>query len=133
MNRRRFLRRAGWIGGALGLGPAVVLGRSIETPAARQARHIAGIFSRPLSAARVGRAYLRARPDEASPERLIAALAAGWPGGAARIERLSHARLRRRLRRTIRTDFAAGRTVTVQGWILAESEARLFGLTTLTA
>jgi len=131
MNRRRFLRRAAWLGGCLSLWPAVAFGRSIETPAARQARRIAGIFTRPVSAARIGRVYLRDHPHEASLERLMHGLAAGWPGGAARIERLSNAQLRRRLHRKIRADFAAGRTVRVQGWVLAESEARLFGLTTL--
>ena len=131
MDRRRFLRRAIWVGGFLSLCPAVVFGRSIDTPSGRQARRVAGIFTRSGSAARVGRAYLRAHPDEASLNRLLERLAAGWPGGAAQIERLSDAQLRRRLRRKIRADFAAGRTVRVQGWVLAESEARLFGVTTL--
>ena len=131
MNRRRFLRRAVWLGGALSLWPAVAFGRPIEAPAARQARRIAGLFTRPLSAARVGRVYLRAHPAEARLDRLLQRLAADWPGGAAQIEGLSDAQLRRRLHRKIRADFAAGRTVKVQGWVLAESEARLFGLTTL--
>jgi hypothetical protein len=133
MNRRRFLRRAVWTIGATGLWPAAALGRSIDPAAARQARLIAGVFTRPVSAARIGRAYLRARPDDASLERLMQALAGGWPGGAAQVERLGTAQLRRRLQRRIRADFAAGRTVTVQGWVLAESEARLFGLAALAA
>jgi hypothetical protein len=131
LNRRRFLRRAAWAAGFLGLRPAVLSGRSIEAPVARQARRLAGIFARPASAARVGRAYLRDHPDQASLARLVQQLAAGWPGGAQRIERLSAAQLRRRLDRAIRADFAAGRTVRVEGWVLAESEARLLGLTTL--
>ena len=125
------MRRAAWVGGSIGLWPAVAFGRSIDTPAARQARRIAGIFTRPLSAARIGRAYLRAHPDQARLDRLLQELAAGWPGGAGHLERLSTAQLRRRLNRKIRADFAAGRTVTVEGWVLAESEARLFALTTL--
>jgi hypothetical protein len=133
MNRRRFLRRAAWLGGTLSLCPAVALGRSIDGPWARQARRLAGIFARPASAARVGRAYLRDHPEDASVERLVRSLAAGWPGGAAKVERLGAAQLRRRLRRQIRAEFAAGRTVRVQGWVLAESEARLFGLATLAA
>jgi len=133
MDRRRFLRRAAWVGGSLSLWPVAVFGRSINTPSARQARRLAAIFTRPVSAARVGRAYLRSHPNEASLDRLIQEIAAGWPGGAAQIERLSTAQLRRRLHREVRADFAAGRTVTVQGWVLAESEARLFGLTALAA
>jgi hypothetical protein len=133
MNRRRFLRRATWFGGSLGLWPAVVLGRSIDPPSARRARRLAAIFSRPASAARVGRAYLRDHPHEAALERLVQGLASGWPGGAAQIERLSAGQLRRGLHRKIRADFAAGRTVRVEGWVLAESEARLFGLATLAA
>ena len=99
----------------------------------RQAQRLAGLFSRPASAARVGRAYLRAHPAEAEVERLLGALTAGWPEGAAQIERLSTAQLRRRLGAVIRADFAAGRTVAVGGWVLAASEARLFGLAALLA
>jgi hypothetical protein len=133
MNRRRFLRRAVWTTGAIGLWPAAALGRSIDPAAARPARRVAGVLTRPGRAARVGRADHRARPDDASHGRLMPALAGGGPGGAAPVERLGTAQLRRRLQRKIRADFAAGRTVTIQGWVLAESEARLFGLTALAA
>jgi hypothetical protein len=127
------LHTAGWLGGGLGLWPAAVLGRSSGDPVARGARRLTGVLSRPASAARVGRAYLRAHPAEASAARLLDGLTAGWPERGAQLERLSTAQLRRRLRAAVRADFAAGRTVVVRGWVLAASEARLLGLAALIA
>jgi hypothetical protein len=125
------LHAAGWLGGGLALAPAVVLGRSAGDPVVRRARRLTGVLRRPASAARVGRAYLRAHPTEASATQLLDRLTTGWPERDAELERLSTAQLRRRLQAAVRADFAAGRTVAVRGWILAASEARLLGLAAL--
>ncbi len=60
----------------------------------------------------VGAAYLRLRPDEADMATLLAALGAhdSDPVAAAA--------------RGTAPDFAAGRTVVLDGWVLADSEAR---------
>lgn len=99
----------------------------------RRARRLTGVLRRPASAARVGRAYLRSHPAEASAARLVDQLTAGWPERGAQLERLSIAQLRRRVQSAVRADFAAGRTVAVRGWVLAASEARLLGLAALVA
>jgi hypothetical protein len=41
---------------------------------------------------------------------------------------LDRATLRRRVDRRIRADFAAGRVVSVDGWVLSRTEARLYAL-----
>ena len=60
----------------------------------------------------VGRAYLRDRPDESDPAKLLSALGASDGDAVAAA------------RRNSATDFAHGRTVVVDGWILSSSEAR---------
>lgn len=67
----------------------------------------------------VGKAYLRTRPDEADPATLMTALGAtdGDVVAAARRSRAG--------------DFASGRTVNVDGWILSSSEARAAALIAL--
>ena len=67
----------------------------------------------------VGAAYLRLRPDEADMATLLAALGAhdSDPVAAAA--------------RGTASDFAAGRTVVLDGWVLADSEARAAAVVTL--
>jgi hypothetical protein len=50
------------------------------------------------------------------------------PGGAAARDPL---RLRRALALRTRRDFAEGRTVRVEGWILSRTEARLYAIASL--
>ena len=133
MDRRSFGLRAALGAGWLGLWSRAGWAQDLSDPWQRQARWLSGVLRNPASAARVGRAYLQAYPAEARIEALVAGLTAGWGedqpwlGGAGREE------LRSRLREQIRADFAARRTVRVQGWVLARSEARLFGLAALSA
>jgi hypothetical protein len=75
-------------------------------PAGRAAASPADFFAHPESAAVIGRAYLEIAPDDAAASRLL-------PG--------DHDALRER----IVDDFASGRTVRIDGWILAVTEARL--------
>ena len=94
------------------------LAACLATPAAKPEPALLSLFRDKQAAARLGRAYLEGRPsaDLASLE---------WPslpaGGA----------LRRRVARQIRADFAAGRVVCVQGWLLSETEARICAMAAL--
>jgi hypothetical protein len=72
------------------------------------------------SAARLGRAYLAATPGEADPSRL-ATLILGAPA-------VPEGREAARVASRIRADFDAGRVVTVDGWIVSTTEARLCAL-----
>ena len=60
----------------------------------------------------VGRAYLRQTPGEADTAVLMAALVADDPDPVAAAGRL------------VASDFALGRTVELDGWVLSVSEAR---------
>lgn len=93
-----------------------------RTPAAR---YVAALSDR-ASARRIGRAYLAAYPAEADAPRLTAQLAQAL--GAARGRR----DLRLALRRAVRDDMRHGRSVLVDGWVLARTEARLCALASLT-
>jgi hypothetical protein len=131
VNRRLFVTGAGAVVGGLGLWPAVACIRWDGHPVRRWAAQLSGVLRHQAAAGEVGRAYLRAHPSEADPERLVAGITGDWEQGPAELDRLGRDALRLRLREQIRTDFAQGRTVLVDGWVLAASEARLFGLSAL--
>jgi hypothetical protein len=130
VNRRLFATGAAMVVG-LGLWPAVACIRWDGHPVRRWAAQLSGVLRHQAAAGEIGRAYLRAHPSEADPERLVAGITGGWEEGPAELDRLGRDALRLRLREQIRTDFAEGRTVLVDGWMLAASEARLFGLSAL--
>jgi hypothetical protein len=97
------------------------------------APRLLAVLDRPESAAAVGRAYLASHPGEADRDRLAARL-----DQAVRCQDCDPARarteqLREALAGQIRADFAAARVVTVDGWVLSETEARLCGLAALSA
>jgi len=133
MKRRRFL-------GALALGGtfwAAWAGQArawLPTAGSRpNAARLLAVLGRPDSAAVVGRAYLAGHPGEADRDRLAARL-----DHALRCQDCDPARARIEQLRTalvgqIRADFAAARVVTVDGWVLSETEARLCGLAALSA
>jgi hypothetical protein len=131
VNRRLFVTGAAMVVGGLGLWPAVACIRWDGHPVRRWAAQLSGVLRHQAAAGEIGRAYLRAHPSEADPERLVAGITGGWEEGPAELDRLGRDALRLRLREQIRTDFAEGRTVLVDGWMLAASEARLFGLSAL--
>ena len=133
MRRRRFLGTlalggmvwAAWAGHARAWLP----GAGGRLAAAR----LLAVLGRPDSAAAVGRAYLASHPAEADGDRLAAHL-----DQAVRCQDCDPARartdqLRVALAGQIRADFAAARVVTVDGWVLSETEARLCGLAALSA
>jgi hypothetical protein len=133
--RRRFLGLAAGAA-ALAVFPAATGARA--GPAADElalARRLVGLFAAPGSAAEVGRRYLRAAPQEASVRRLVAAIAAGSGDGAGeragRLDALGPAALRAELAGRIRADFAVGRLVRLDGWMLSATETRLMALAAL--
>jgi hypothetical protein len=79
----------------------------------------------------VGREYLRAFPAEASREALAARVVEQLPGGARALVTASDGRLRELLLSAAAADFGDLRTVELQGWVLARTEARLCALAAL--
>ncbi|MCK9532810.1 MAG: hypothetical protein M0R77_20190 [Gammaproteobacteria bacterium] len=73
---------------------------------------------------RLGRDYLRKRPEEAKLAYLAQAVCGDTP-------REDIARLRAQVREKIHQDFSDGRVVRLQGWLLSCTEARLYALVTL--
>jgi hypothetical protein len=133
MDRRSFGLWAALAAGWLGLWPRAGWEHDLAGSWQRQARWLNDALRDPASAARIGQAYLQAYPDEARIESLVAGLTAGWGEDRPWLGCAGREELRARLREQIRADFADRRTVRVQGWVLARSEARLFGLAALNA
>ena len=79
----------------------------------------------------VGREYLRAFPAEASRGVLAAHVVERLPGGSRTLVTASDGRLRELLLGAAAADFGDLRTVELQGWVLARTEARLCALAAL--
>jgi hypothetical protein len=77
----------------------------------------------PQAAARLGAVLRRARPELADRESTLRQLFA-----PARWRHVQAADAPARLREQVREDFAHGRTLSLQGWLLAASEAQLYAL-----
>ncbi|WP_428487582.1 hypothetical protein [Rhodopila sp.] len=77
---------------------------------------------------RLGRQYLNIHPEEADIGLLAASLCAGadrcWPDGPAAV--------RRNVAERRAADFTAGRITHLDGWLLAQTEARACALVALT-
>lgn len=91
------------------------------------------VFGNMASATAVGRAYLAAYPAQASVEALTADLVGGLTAVTPQWRTLSKTELQAALRAQIRRDFAAERTVKLQGWLVSLTEAQLCGLAALIA
>ena len=91
------------------------------------------VLGRPDSAAVVGRVYLAGHPAEADRDRLAARLEQALRCQDCDPAQAEADQLRAALARQIRADFAAARVVSVDGWVLSETEARLCGLAALSA
>jgi hypothetical protein len=129
LDRRRILIAGGVAtAGAAAYGAAGVIG------AARRCREFAAASEAAAqSARRIGAAYLRVHPEEASEVRLMAALAGRSALTSALKAAPDMAAVFCIMDDIVRADFAAGEIVNCSGWILAKSEARACALFTLRA
>jgi hypothetical protein len=126
--RRTFLSQLAWLV-VLGLAPVPSWSESVHASSPDAARTMLGtLLPHTDSAVTIGQAYLRIAVDEREPTRLAGLIASdcGEP-----VFGSDAAAIRRCLSRRTRRDFAEGRVVTVRGWILAVTEARLCGLVAL--
>ncbi len=133
MQRRRFLA---WFAAAGALwpgGPGRAWRGLAHVRPPSTADRLAAVFSRPASAAAVGRAYLAAHPGEAGVDRLAGELEAALRRSGCEPNHADLATLRVATAQQIKEDFAQSRVVQVQGWVLSLSEARLCGLAALLA
>ncbi len=86
------------------------------------AARLAALAGPPESARAVGAEYLRSTPEERDPALLAQRLASGLAPGAP---------LRPQLARRIRADFEQERVVSLRGWVVSRTEARLCALAAL--
>jgi hypothetical protein len=89
------------------------------------AERLAGCVREGGSARAIGRAYLAARAPRASVQEVAGRL---WPPGLDPRGTGQAGELRQALLERFRADFAAGRIVSVDGWVLSETEAQLCAL-----
>jgi hypothetical protein len=122
VTRRRLLMATGAIAGISAIGPMPATAGDGPMPAAAsgQAGGLLRLLPDRAAAARIGRSYLAAAPEEASVDRLVALLDLPDGGDAAKLFEAKR-----------RMDFREGRTVPVEGWRLAVTEARLCALAAL--
>lgn len=89
-----------------------------------------GTFADDTTIREIGRAYLEEQPREARPVRLVRALLEDERGDL--MDQGDPEALQRFLLEKVRADFDADRTVVVEGWVLARTEARQAALFSLT-
>lgn len=127
--RRRFLRVA--LGGLLALGMPVGCGRVAEgrVAAAAEPQWFHALFRHREAVLHIGVAYLETRTGEqrdgfllqAIEQSLTAASGDAWFGG-------ERGALLAGLNRVIRAEYRRGDVVDVGGWILSQTEARVYAL-----
>jgi len=128
VTRRGVLMALGVV--AAGGGIALWLGRresvGSATGDAEFALELKGIASDPDALRLIGAAYLAAVPEERSEAALSAALfsSSAWRG-------IDPDAAAEQLRIQVREDFEAGRTIEIEGWLLALTEARFCALVEL--
>lgn len=106
-----------WTSGRRHLGPAAARLSSAVGPAD--------------SARAVGRAVLPALPAGTDAAHLVLDIARALNSAPADLAMLPERDLRARILETIRSEHLAGRTVSVQGWEISATEARLYALAAL--
>ena len=95
------------------------------------ARRLIGVVEEVASAKVIGVAYLRQVPAEHDTAILVRKIVGRNLASWTVLARADRSLRRSRLQSQIRHDFAEGRVVEVNGWILAKTEARLFSLAAL--
>jgi hypothetical protein len=110
--RRRLLALIGGLAGSI---TGLAVGARPIDPVLLRAEALAQALRHRNSAAVVGHAYLAGAPEEADLAGLVRQIDPGPEVGD----------LRRAIAERVRADFVAGRMTRVEGWMLAETEARL--------
>lgn len=137
MSASQPIGRRGFVVTALGLAATTLTARFGSTrqvmdhDTATDAERLVRSFSSPESAAELGRAYLATASRESSPALLVDRIAAGLPNGYKVLRMADDGQLKSLLARRLKEDFMAGNTVTVDGWVISQTEARLCALAAL--
>lgn len=92
------------------------------------ADRLLALFSDPSSAAAVGSAYLDVRDGAADAAALVDEFVGSDVGFRARLDSMTQRELRKYVRERVKEDFLAGRTSSVDGWVLSHTELLLYAL-----
>jgi hypothetical protein len=121
LTRRRLLIAAVTLAAAVAAGPGVVAPLIERLAAGNPADLLRALITHGEGATYLGRRYLQAHPSEARSDVLVRRLV-GTNSPTSEREASRAVAVR------IRSDYAAGRTVKVDGWVLSRTEARLYAL-----
>ena len=127
-SRRRVLAAIAAMGACL---PAVGRARGLVAAPDPAIERLVGLFKHRDSARAIGSAYLATRPEEANPYNLLELITRADQEPLV-VHRTSAMELRDWLRRRQADDFATGRIVKLDGWLLSATEVRLCALVALT-
>lgn len=129
LTRRELLQWLACMG--LALGPtSVTCANVVPTSRLPLGGRLSRFFANGESARAIGRRYLALTPEESDINRLTT-LICGAPENYVHLTRSRPDETRSLLAAQQRADFAAGRTVMVDGWVLSQTEARLCALAAL--
>ena len=132
MNRRQLVTAFGLWGALWAACPTPALAWLQTGTRPDRGQRLLSALGRPKSAAVVGRRYLAGHPQEADRAWLAAQLEADLSCQGCAPLPGDRPALRAGFSHQIRTDFARGRVVRVEGWVLSVTEARLCALAALT-
>ena len=136
MKRRKFIILAGV--GAVAIAVPVAMRRrrhnSLAVPLGQP--DFLGHICDETTVRQIGDAYCARNPDEREEDKLVSLLVATSAGDGHRAKdgvksAVDSTRVLRQLDGAIRDDYAAGRVVTVKGWVLSVTEARQCALYSL--
>ena len=125
MNRREFIGIAAVAGTTGGLLPVLGDGRSLDSRNVLAMPHVLDVLRDERLIRELGAQYCAMFPTEQTPVALERAIVSDLEATEGPLEKRIHDRVRR--------DFATGRTLAVNGWILSLTEARQCALHALTA
>ena len=126
LTRRDMLRHLTYGGLMMSL-PTSALARTADNLPYSLISRLGQFFFSRESARVIGQRYLELTPREANPERLMA-LICHSEENYMRLVDTDTEQLRAMLLDQQRTDFAFGRTIMIDGWVLSETEVRLCAL-----
>lgn len=112
---------ASWVG-AVGLGGLVVGAGCKDDPAGAPGDLVGALACQGRGAAELGEIYLKGHPEERDADRLVSLLLPDAPAKLKRSEAM------RRLKEASAREYAADEIVTLDGWMLSRTEARVLAL-----
>jgi hypothetical protein len=131
VKRRQVLRSAAVIVAAAWFGRLVRSWSPSSAPGEPDSARLVRLLTQTDSARVIGREYLRLVPEERDPT-VLASLVAGRLADDPRVmSTATDTQLRWLLLNSTCRDFAEELTVTLEGWMLSRTEARLYGLAAL--